>query len=97
MLALVPVFFRDDRGRADLGAIRRGYDEYRGLTVNPEPASGVDLDTLFDRDLLWAQPGDPVEVYMESLSATRALIEGVGWAIPVPKKGHVDLIQRLAG
>lgn len=51
-LAAAPVFFQTNRGRAEITAIFRDYNEYRGLTVNLEPASGVDLDSLFDQELL---------------------------------------------
>lgn len=53
-LAVVPVFFQDDRVRADIIALYRNYDKYRRLTVNPEPANVVDLDALFDQGLLSA-------------------------------------------
>lgn len=48
------MFFRAYRGKVNISDGRRDYDEYHGLSVNLKPASGVDLDTLFDQDLLWA-------------------------------------------
>lgn len=51
-LVTLLVFFQDDGGRADISAIHRDCDNYRGLTLILEPASGAYLDTLFDQDLL---------------------------------------------
>lgn len=51
-LAVVPVFFRADRERADISSIRHDYEEYRCLTLHPKSGNGVDLDTLFDQDQL---------------------------------------------
>lgn len=67
------------------------------MTVNPEPARSVDLDTIFDQDLLWTQARDFVKVPKESLSAIRALIKKVGCAMQVSNIGYVDLVQQLAG
>lgn len=66
-----------------------------GLSLSPEPASGVDLDTLFDQDLLLARVEDSVEISEERLSDTRELIEVVGYIVPVSKKGYVDMVQQL--
>lgn len=52
-LAVVLEFFQTDLERADINAICRNNDDYRGVTVNLRPAGGADLDTLFDQDLLW--------------------------------------------
>lgn len=51
ILAAGPVFFRDDRGRVAISDVRRNYEEDRELDVNVDPASDVELDTLFDQDL----------------------------------------------
>lgn len=52
-----PVLFRADRGLVDVRAVLREYDEYRGLSVNPEVVNIVDIDTLFDQFLLWSKAG----------------------------------------
>lgn len=57
-----------------------------------KPASGVDLDTLLDQDLLWAQAVDFVELPEKGLSDTRALINEVEWAVHVSKRGYVDSV-----
>lgn len=52
MLVVFAVFFRADRQRVDIGDIRRDNEEHRGSSMNPEPASDIDLDMDFDQDLL---------------------------------------------
>lgn len=64
--------------------------------MNPQPARGVDLDALLDQDPLWAQSRDAVELSEEGLNATRALVKEVGFAVPVFKKGYVDLVYQFA-
>lgn len=58
-LAAVPVFFRAVLGRLDISEVRQNYDAYCGLDLNPKPASGVDLDTLFDQDFCRPKLGIP--------------------------------------
>lgn len=53
-LVVFPVVFRSNRRLVDISKLHHDYDEYRGVNVNPEQAGGVDLDALFDQDLLWA-------------------------------------------
>lgn len=94
-LAAVPIFFQADRKPADTNAIRRDYNECRGLTVNPEPVGGADFYIMFDQDLLWTQSGGSVELPEKSLSATRALIKEVQCAVTFFGKGYEDLVQQL--
>lgn len=95
-LAAVPMFFKAFRERVDVHAISHDKDAYRGLGTKPEPASVVDLVTLFDQDLLWAQTGDAAAVPEQSLSVTMALEKKIRCTVPVSKKGYVDLVQGLA-
>lgn len=46
--AAVPVYSQTDQGRAEVSAILCDYDEYGGITVNQEPGSGYNLNTLLD-------------------------------------------------
>lgn len=94
-MAVVDVCFESDRERADINAICRDYDEYCRLTGNPERAISVDLDTLFDRDLLWYQTEDFFGVPEKSLSATRALRKVVGCAVLISKKLYIYLVKEL--
>lgn len=55
-LAALLVFFRADWERVNVSDDCRYIDEYPFLYVKPEPDSGVDLDTLFDQDLLKPHP-----------------------------------------
>lgn len=86
-LAAVPIFFRPDRGRVDICDVCRYYDEYRGLNVRSKPASGANLDNLFDQDLLGAQFRNAVEVSEESRNATRAVVKEFVCYLPVSKQG----------
>lgn len=92
-LVTVSVLPQADRRSADIRAICHHHDEYRGLTANPEPASGAHMDTLFDQNLLLAQAGDLVKLSEESLSATRIIIEKVGCVMPVSKKNVLILTK----
>lgn len=80
-----------------INEVRRDYDEYLVLNGNPGPVSSNDLDPFFYRDLLWAQAGDIVELVEERLNATRPLVKKLGCAVPVSKKGYVDIINEMAG
>lgn len=85
-LAAVSAFLRPHRQLIDFSDVRRDYDEYGGLNVNLEPVSGIELNHVFDQDLLWTQAGDAVELSEERLNATRALVKEVGCAVLASKK-----------
>lgn len=63
--------------------------------MNPEPASGVIKDILFDQNLFWEQAGDAVELSKDDLNATRELEEVLGCAVTVSKNYNLDLVQQL--
>lgn len=86
------MFFQADLGRVDISDVCRDHNEYSALSVNLEPASGVDLSTMFDHDL-WCQAGDAVKLSKESLNAARALVKEIGCVVPYSKNGYVDLVQ----
>lgn len=65
--------------------------------MSPGPASSIELNSLFDQDLLWVQAGDAVELLEKRLNATRGLVNKVSCAVQVSKKGYVDLVYQLAG
>lgn len=92
-LVAVPVLFRACRERADISAIRRDSDGHRAWNLIPELASGVDLDILFDQDLLQGQARDSDELSEKNLTGTGALIKKVGYNVPVFNKGYVDLVH----
>lgn len=60
--------------------------------MNPDPASGVDLDTLPGQELFSPQVGDPIQVSEENLTGTTVLIEVVGCAVLVFKKDFVNVV-----
>lgn len=95
-VAAVSVVFRDDRRQVDISEVRRDYDEYRDVNVIREPASGTNLDALFDQDWLWAHAGDAFEFSEERLNPARALLKEVSWAEQVSKNDYVDIVQQLA-
>lgn len=51
-LVEVPVFFQNDRQQVDISDVRLDYDQYCNLSVSLKPASGINLDAVFDQDLL---------------------------------------------
>lgn len=69
---------------------------YRGLNVNPVLASSIELDALFDQDVLWSQAGDAVELSEKRPNATRALVKELHRVVQVYKKGYAGLVHQLA-
>lgn len=65
----------------------------RGVNLNPEPVRDVDLDALFDGNLLCSKAEDVVEFSEERLNATKALVKEVGPGLPVSKKSYDDLVH----
>lgn len=59
------MLFRAVRICVDIRNVRRHYDKYRVLNVKPKLAIGIDLDELFDQDLLWAQAIDAGKLLQE--------------------------------
>lgn len=95
-LVAITLFFRADQQPANINAIRRDYDKYCGLTVNPNPECGDDFDNLFDQDLLHAQAGGVLGTPDDRFSASRVLIEVIGCTVLVSKDDYVHLAQPLA-
>lgn len=95
IFAAVPALFRDKRRLLVISGVCRDYDKYHGLNANPEPASAIDYDALFDQNLLWGQAGHAVELSEQRLNGTRMLVKEVGCAVPVSKKGYVAVVYKL--
>lgn len=59
-------------------------------------ASGIDLDSLFGHDLLWALAGDAVELLEGRVNDKRSLVNEIACAVSISKKDKVDLVHQSA-
>lgn len=52
----------------------------------------MDLDSLLEKNLPWAEIEDAGDVIEKALMETRALNTDVRYKVPVSKKGYVELV-----
>lgn len=99
--ALFLVFSRVNCTLVDISITAHDFDEDRRLTMNAQLASGVHLDTLSHRDLLWDQVVNFVKISVKSPSAAMALKMEACCALLVSKeklgKSGPIVVQRVGG
>lgn len=102
LIHAVPVTFLADMSLIDFGSTRQGYNDYRLQTRNRAEADctgsngGVHLDTLPEKDVLWAEFNESEGHTEESLLAMSSLVLDGTHVVRVSKKGYLHLLPSLA-
>lgn len=55
------------------------------------------MNAFLEKDLLRTKSGDAEGVTEKALLAMRSLVSAVGYKVPVPKEGYMEILQPLAG
>lgn len=82
-------------------AIRRDYDKHCGQADGSAEVSGkvveerLDLTSLLQNDLLWAEAADGGDITEKVLVVMRILITAADHGVPVSKEGYENLLRSL--
>lgn len=82
--------------------MQRDYGEYSGARNGPNETrreagdNGGSLEELIEQEFLCDQDANTEDVTDGALASARKLVQAVGRAVPVAKKGYVKLIRNLA-